>query len=145
SLHAHHGREPFDGVQAPVHLSHGVGLRPPGHPVQSHQGTPAAPEVVVRFGHETAEELAEIDGVVAHGPLPPPVPASPADATGSSEPPSRDRASSWICSGEKGLVMKRDAPASRARSRDASSPRVVTTRIGSSRSWSCPRTNSSTS
>src|SRR5687767_4151038 len=41
--------------------------------------------------------------------------------------------------------MKREAPAARARVRELSSPRVVTTMMGKLRSASCARTNSTTS
>src|SRR6478735_10758298 len=55
------------------------------------------------------------------------------------------RTSAIIESGVKGLDKNAVAPACSTRSRDWSSPRVVTIKTGSARSVSCARTNSSTS
>jgi hypothetical protein len=46
------------------------------------------------------------------------------------------RNSARICAGSKGFVMKRDAPEESARPRELSSPRVVTTMMGTSLSAS---------
>src|SRR6188768_3357480 len=55
------------------------------------------------------------------------------------------RTSAMIESGVKGLARNAVAPACSTRSRDWSSPRVVTIKTGSARRVSCARTNSKTS
>ena len=133
-LDADHRRQPLDGVQRAEQLAHlarastGRWRRPARRTAGWRSPAPGAP----RPRREAGEELRRRRS-----------PSSRASLLGAAS--SSARTSARIASGENGLVMKRVAPAASARAREPSSPRVVTTRMGSARSLSWPRTNSITS